>query len=103
MLRCEAGTAEPRSAQGEPWRPPSRLGCARAPQDEVGRWNPGSAEISPRDPQKIARDQARAADEGAVDVLDREQLLRVRGLDRAAVEDAHAELLGLADEPAQLV
>src|SRR5215208_467374 len=62
-----------------------------------------SHEIRPRDPQEIRRDEAGAADKRPVDVLNREQLLGVRWLDRAAVEDADACRFGLADDPAQLV
>lgn len=50
--------------------------------------------VSPADPQKVFRDEARAAHQRPVDVLDRHQLTGVAGLDRAAVEDADLGALG---------
>ena len=48
---------------------------------------------SRRSPRKSVGDEACAADQRAIDIRDREQLPGVRGLDRAAVEDADRGLL----------
>ncbi len=52
---------------------------------------PDTAEmpINPRDPHEIRGGQARAADEGAVDVRNAHQFGRVAGFHRSAVEDSH--------------
>jgi hypothetical protein len=50
---------------------------------------------SPSDPEKVGRDQARAAHERAVDIGDAEKLTRIAGLHRAAVQNAHPAPLPL--------
>src|SRR6185295_13658489 len=50
--------------------------------------------VGVRDAEEVGGLEAGAADQGAVDVVDRKQLARIGRFHRAAVEDAHAVGLG---------
>ena len=75
------------------WKRLQRYGSVKSAQSTLHR---ALDDLAPRrDRQEIGRFQAGAADQGAVDVGDRHQFGGIRGLDRAAIENADLAALAL--------